>query len=95
MELNFCTRFLKTFANSAESKDAIIDLIFNLNYKYEYLDEDYNTSKYAIEKLLKSYHLGLPSNLLLNIVGADYKETSGIEHFLRGNKKVLSKLYKN
>ena len=91
--LTFAQEFLKTFADSAESKDAIIDLIFDLNYKYEYLDEDYDTSKYAIEKLLKSYHLGLPSDLLLNIVGADYKETSGIEHFLRGNKKVLSKLY--
>lgn len=91
--LTFAQEFLKTFADSAESKDAIIDLIFDLNYKYEYLDEDYDTSKYAIEKLLNSYHLGLPSDLLLNIVGTDYKETSGIEHFLSGNKKALSKLY--
>lgn len=92
--LTFAHEFLKTFADSAESKDAIIDLIFDLNYRYYYLDEDYDVKKYAVEKLLNSYHLGLPSDLLLNIVGTDYKKTSEIKHFLSGNKKILSELYK-
>lgn len=92
--LTFAYEFLKTFADSAESKDTIIDLIFDLNYKYYYLDEDYDVKKYAVEKLLNSYHLGLPSDLLLNIVDTDYKETSEIKHFLSGNKKILSELYK-
>lgn len=92
--LTFAHEFLKTFADSTESKDTIIDLIFDLNYKYLYLDEDYDVKKYSVEKLLNSYHLGLPSDLLLNIVGTDYKETSEIKHFLSGKKKVLSELYK-
>ena len=92
--LTFAHEFLKTFADSTESKDTIIDLIFDLNYKYLYLDEDYDVKKYAVEKLLNSYHLGLPSDLLLNIVDTDYKETSEIKHFLSGNKKILSELYK-
>lgn len=91
--LTFAHEFLKTFADSAESKDTIIDLIFDLNYRYYYLDEDYDVKKYAVEKLLNSYHLGLPSDLLLNIVGTDYKKTSEIKHFLSGNKKILSNLY--
>ena len=92
--LTFAHEFLKTFADSTESKDTIIDLIFDLNYKYLYLDEDYDVKKYTVEKLLNSYHLGLPSDLLLNIVDTDYKETSEINYFLSGKKKVLSELYK-
>ena len=92
--LTFAHEFLKTFADSTESKDTIIDLIFDLNYKYLYLDEDYDVKKYAVEKLLNSYHLGLPSDLLLNIAGTDYKKTSEMKHFLSGKKKVLSELYK-
>lgn len=92
--LTFAHEFLKTFADSAESKDTIIDLIFDLNYRYDYLDEDYDVKKYAVEKLLNSYHLGLPSDLLLNIVDTNYKKTSEMKHFLSGNKKILSELYK-
>lgn len=91
--LTFAYEFLKTFADSAESKDAIIDLIFDLNYRYCHIDENYDVKKYSVEKLLNSYHLGLPSDLLLNIVGTDYKEISEMKFFLNRNKSILSKLY--